>query len=547
MANNVKLKSRSSSEIPFTVVRNGKEILLTGKPNPKNTISKAKPPISKPQQNTFKSKQSTSSLETIVKPKSRIVGAISNPSKLFSSDDMPEFESNETPKKTSKYLSNSKKSTSRKLTKPTHKKPIHYSAIKPSNKQYFSNAKSTPSSRWKSFLVASVAIASGVLLYTSLNNDSQTFAKMTDADLAAIPKSTRNEMITIAHNPNIASRKNLSVDEDLIEKSIAIFDTMSYEQIVKSAKIYGLPRDYSGLSVGKHVDFKKGFKFMWDRKLKMFTNKGLASSFEVFALNLVNDYLSSTPIRSSLKEHSSSLEKTLNTYKSDFKMDAFCSNFHGKKINSEKNEFMRNYFEHINSQIMLAYSTTELYLDINPVVNLLLYNEHFKQGGIKSVYFGTVASGDMLNSFGPGQLTKHAVNKDIVKKLKPYFPSNYDFPQSMEDIDTQEKYDLATFSNIVNNISLLASYLYSTNTLESFNDIFNDLSDDDQSLLVSGTLSAMNYRPFNVKKGVANYVDESKAGRVKKEDIVNSLWVGVAQSYYDKSVKNTLVLTYLDF
>ena len=411
-------------------------------------------------------------------------------------------------------------------------------------------SKSVPSSRYKTFIGWKSVLFAGALvtglvvnsIYKPFNSPRQ----MTEVELNSIPKQTLNEARSLASNSDFVSRKKLSLNDYLLHRTEELFDTMSYEQIIKTANLNGLFKDYSGLRVGEHVDFKKGFEFMWARKIALDKKNDGICEYESFADDLSDSYNLSWSKKSNLDDYSESLENKIKTYKSVFDFDSFFRKPNGKHIHPEKERLINNFVENLDSKIFISYAVTELFPNINPKLNLILYDHMLEEAGLDFVYFGTVASGDTLNSFGSSQLTPIVINPGAVGTLNKYLPEDLQIPISMTDIETPEQYDRASFFTAIYNIKNLSGRLFKKNTLTKFNNLFESLDEKDQSLLVAGILTAMNYRPADVSNGVANYVDESLAGRVSKNEIVNNLWVGDAQNYYDRSVKNYLTLSYAD-
>ena len=425
----------------------------------------------------------------------------------------------------------------------------HHSKKKPTKKSSSRRNKKNQSSLYRSFkralgLTAATTALVGGLVLNSMYRPFADPATMTESQLNAIPSSTRFEMRDLAGQSNLASRKTLSVDDYLFDRTVEVFDTMSYEQIVKTANLHGLYMDFSGLSLKgqDNVDFKKGFEFMWDRKLR----KDKDGSLDDFANDSLPTYHELFSRKSNLKKLSRSLEHKIDDYKFAFDMDAFCTKPNGEHIHPEKERMMRNFFKHLDSDIMISYSMTELFPDINPKLNEIIYDKLLEEAGLDFLYFGTVASGDTLLSFGPSQLTPYVVNQRGVSSLNKYISPEFQVPSSMDELNTREEYDRASFFNLVYNIKGLSGRLFLENTLTNFNNLFEKLDDNEQDLLVTGILTAMNYKPALVSKGIANYTDESLAGRVTEKGIVNGLWVGDAQGYYDRSVKNYLTLTHDD-
>lgn len=425
----------------------------------------------------------------------------------------------------------------------TQKRPSKQ--VKPSlDSDFVSKVKKYFNIGWKSALATGIVV--GGLTLNSMFKPFYHPTQMTEKQLTEIPDSTRNMMRDLAARNNLSSRHSLSVDDYLFDKTQEVFDTMSYEQIVKTANLNGLYKDFGGLKVGDHVDFEKGFAYMWNQKINRDKKKDGACDYEDYAKDLVNNYSQTWSRKSNLKKYSKSLENKIEEYKEAFNLDSMLLNPKGKPIHPEKIRLIKNFYDHLDADILISYNTTELFPDINPKLNLIIFEKLLQEAGLDFLYDGTPAQWDTLNSRGPSQLTPYVVNETAIGSLNPFLPDEYKIPTSMEDIKTRDDYDKVSFFNLVYNTKNLSGNLFKINTLTNFNNLFENLNNEEQDLLVTGILTAMNYRPHDVAKGVANYVDEAKAGRVTDEGIINGLWVGKAQNYYNKSVKNYLTLTHED-
>jgi len=311
-----------------------------------------------------------------------------------------------------------------------------------------------------------------------------------------------------------------SVDDSVLNISREAFEEIDLETLMNVTNQKGLYQLFTfyDLKKPKQVDFEAAVDSMWSFKKTL-----LKDEYHAFADSLVESYSQKKAVKSSLKEYKEMVADDLENILNAFSVDEFT-----KGRNEDHRTFVKNIVENLDEDIFLAYSTTELFPNLNPAFNLTMYDKFLEKGGLDYI-MRIPALYDNLLSFGPGQLTEFTISKDkSACSLNRYLPKDLKIPESMTEIDEIDEHIRGSIANMIYNTHYIASKMSEKN-LENFNEIYSKMNSKDQKLLVAQLITGAHHKPADVAKKLDYFVDQCNKGKVDEKDILTGI-------QYDKGV-----------
>lgn len=330
--------------------------------------------------------------------------------------------------------------------------------------------------------------------------------------------------------------KNQFVEKSILNASKEAFEEINLETLMRATNQKGLYELFSFYNLNKdkpnQIDFEAAIDSMWS-----FKKNKLPKKYQDFADSLANSYDQKKAVKSSLKEYRKMVSNNLEEMLQEFNIDKFT-----KGRNKEHKEFVENIVENLDEDIFLAYSTTELFPNLNPTFNLSIYDKFLKEAGLDYL-MRVPALYDKLLSFGPGQLTNFAISKDkSACSLNKYLSEDLKIPDSMDKMNTIEEHIRGSIANMIYNSHYIASKM-SKKDLENFNDIYSQMDSKSQKLLITQLISGAHHRPKDVAKKLSYFVEQSSKNKVNKKDILNGIQYNKAvKKYCDQSMITYLAL-----
>jgi|AntAceMinimDraft_18_1070375.scaffolds.fasta_scaffold08799_3 hypothetical protein len=343
----------------------------------------------------------------------------------------------------------------------------------------------------------------------------------------------------LAKKRDYISKEDLTLDEEILDKTKKYFEDLTLEQIMKAT---GFSKDFCYRALTNFgndtLNFEDAQKAMWDYKKKLMKKKSKKEFFSL-ADKFVKEYNTSTTKKSNLKDFKKTIEKESNYILNNFNFDNFLKNKH-----KEKQRFIKNFTDKIDGNLILSCSTTELFSMKNPGFNVIFYDKLLQEAGPEFI-MKIPAMGDGYLSFGPVQLTSKVIRGNSEStSLNKYLPKKCKVPGSMKYYDKIEEHFQGNILNLLNNSQILSNVLFNNNCLTSFNNLYENLSEQQKSILTAQLLTTCNYGPSRVAKSLSNYVKKVEQGKEKPEDITNKINFKNknTQNYYNQCLENYLVL-----
>ncbi|MCF7798615.1 hypothetical protein K9M74_01810 [Candidatus Woesearchaeota archaeon] len=340
----------------------------------------------------------------------------------------------------------------------------------------------------------------------------------------------------------------LTVDTNIMNKTISLVNHLSFDELMKTTGLNGMYKMYTGFATEK-TDFDFAMNFMWTRKVAKMNGR-----FAGLATIWAQAYDQKTTSKSNLQEFKKTLGETLDDMLSSLdKHDyygigdsaATKDGMISIAFHDEKKRFLDNYMNNLNENILVAYTLTELFPDINPAFNLASFDKLLKEAGPEFIY-NIPALGDSWLSHGPFQFTSQIIQPNGAPSLNQYFSDNFCIPASMEDYDTPEEHNRAAVMTIIYNAELLANKLYTAGEIKNFNDNFEALSKREQEIFIAGQASAAHHYSSTSASTVRDYQMAVTAGKKDFKDIISTIEYTKGDYYYDQSIRNYLVLDALE-
>jgi hypothetical protein len=344
-------------------------------------------------------------------------------------------------------------------------------------------------------------------------------------------KFTANDkfMIKLSKQTAYFNLQELSVEKELFNLTLNITNQLSLSEIIRTANLYGTHQLYTGYSKGE-LNFTSALNNLWKMKAIKFEhsyNEALAKKTNLFDLE-------------------TKIKNELGDILLNFNYDSFYKKQSDPKKASEakeKQRFYKNYFSHLNENILIAYGITELFpKETNPVLNAVFLDKMLRKVGVD--FLNKIPSlNDRYLSFGFFQLTSKIITPLGAPSLNEFLPERLHIPASMKYFNSSEEHIRGAILVNIYNAQILANALSKENELSSFNNNFEKLTIEQQEGFVVGYISAAHHSSKNASDAVCEYERLVDNKRKSFENIISEIPLDKSvKAYYTTSLTNYLVL-----
>lgn len=333
---------------------------------------------------------------------------------------------------------------------------------------------------------------------------------------------------------------DLSVDKNVLHKSLNVFNQMSLDQIMKSGNLNDVYVDYTRRNNGD-IDFKFALSELWNRKNR---RPNVDGRFSSEAERMINSYDAKSSNKTDFTTYKANVREELESILGDLNSNGFFKKHFDEEKNAghpERQRFLENYMSNINEKTVMSYYLTELFPDANPALNAVFFNKLLKEAGEDFINKIPALADDLL-SFGPAQLTSHVINPRGAPSLNAYLSEFNRIPASMSDYATTSDHVKGSVLTMLYNAEILMNTLFNNNQLTNFNNEFEKLDSDKQKLLVTGHAVSAHHATGIAAGAYTRHTRRITESGEGFDNIHNDINLGRLQSYHNQSLRNYLML-----